>query len=173
MTGRKMDAGFTIVEVIVTLVVISLFLTLFFQLFLVSQSQRVAVLQRAAANDIAQNNLRKISKKTQIPAAGACDPSTAGASNKNNYLRNPTLDPSAGSIIVAEDDGDINTPQWGVGAGIPTKESIAGTGLPIATTKQTLLVSYPRGCTTLMPAKIISIVTYGAGESVVRAGYAN
>lgn len=54
------SAGFTIIETIVTLIVLSLFLTLFFQAFIVLTSQRVAVARQAAANDIAYTNLRKI-----------------------------------------------------------------------------------------------------------------
>ena len=180
MMKHRVDAGFTVVEVVVTLVIISLFLTLFFQLFLVSQSQRVAVIQRAAANDIAQSNLRKITAKTQVVDASpsaACDGTTSGGGNPNNLIFSLSLNVNSGSIIATDDSTNFpGAPAWGVDASTPTKpakEPITGTGLPTATTKQTLRVSYPRGCTTLMPAKIISIVTYGSGESVVHAGYVN
>ncbi len=178
MVKQRVDAGFTIIEVIVTLVIISLFLTLFFQLFLVSQSQRVAVMQRAAANDIAQSNLRKITAKNQVTTispSAACDNTTSGSGNKNNGLLYAGLGANSGSVIVTDSPAPewIGSTQWNASSStIPAKEDLTNTNLPASSTYQTLLVSYPRGCTGLMPAKIISIVTYGS-ESVARAGYVN
>ncbi len=176
MREVRSDAGFTITEVIVALIVMSLFLVLFFQLYATNESQRASVLRRAAANDIAQSNLRKITAKSQIStiaSSATCDNTTNGASNPNNTILNNSLSPNAGSTIITEADGNASTPEWSSSASatIPSKESLSNTSLPPSTT-QTLLVSYPRGCNGLMPAKIISIVTYGS-ESVVHAGYVN
>ena len=175
MVDNRTDAGFTIVEVVVTLIIMSLFLTLFFQLFFTSESQRVAVMQRAAANDIAQSNLRKITAKSQIStinASAVCDGTTNGSGNKNNGILYKSLGANSGSTIITEPDGDATTTEWTTNnANIPAKESLSKTNLPVSTT-QTLIVAYPRGCNALMPAKIISIVSYGS-ESVVHAGYVN
>lgn len=57
---KNASSGFTIVETIVTLFVLSLFLALFFQAFIAMTSQRLSVAKQATANDIAYTNLRKI-----------------------------------------------------------------------------------------------------------------
>lgn len=57
------ESGFTIVEVIVTLIIVSLFLTVFFQSFLLLESQRINVARQAKASDIAYTNLRKFPSK--------------------------------------------------------------------------------------------------------------
>ncbi len=155
MVAHPTERGFTVVEMIVTLVVMSLFLTMFFQLFLTGESQRVAVVRRASANDIAMTNLRKISAKSLIPVATtACDAVTVGGGNPNNLLLNSS---AAGSTIA-----------WSVSL---VAESTTGTSLPSGTT-QVLAVIYPRGCSVSMPAKIISRVTYGS-ETVSRAAFIN
>ncbi len=69
------EHGFTIVEVVVTLAVVSLFLIGFFQSYLLLESQRVNVARQAKASDIAYSNLRKV---TTRPATLTCD--TAGVS---------------------------------------------------------------------------------------------
>ncbi len=62
-------AGFTIVEAIVTLAVVGIFLTGFFQSYILLESQRVSVARQAAANDVAYSNLRKF---TSPPAGVTC-----------------------------------------------------------------------------------------------------
>jgi len=64
------NAGFTVVEVIVTLVVIAIFLAAFFQTFILLTSQRVKVARQAAASDIAYTNLRKVVAR---PTGLSCD----------------------------------------------------------------------------------------------------
>jgi prepilin-type N-terminal cleavage/methylation domain-containing protein len=166
MRQQKTESGFTIAEMIVTLVVLSIFLTLFFQLFLLGLSQKKVVTLRATANDIAMNNLRKISTKTLIPAADACDSSTNGSGNPNNALLNSNLnnDGATGNSIIGRATSSTNT--------FPSPmapETITGTGLP-SSTIQTLYVIYPQGCFDQNPAKIISTVTYGM-ETVTHATY--
>lgn len=70
LSTTQRAAGFTVVETIVTLVVISIFLTAFFQTFLLLTSQRVKVARQAAASDIAYTNLRKVAAR---PTGLACD----------------------------------------------------------------------------------------------------
>lgn len=176
MDKLRVDAGFTITEVIVAIIVMSLFLVLFFQLLFTSESQRLKVTQLAAANDIAHSNLRKITAKSQvalIAPGAACDNSTSGSSNPNNGILYKGLDVNSGSVLITEPDGNSLTPEWSAAnnTDIPVKEPLVNTSLP-TTTVQRLLVSYPRGCNSLMPAKIISIVSYDS-ESVVHAAYVN
>lgn len=167
--GHQKETGFTIAEMVVTLVVLSLFLTLFFQLFLLGLSQKKIVILRATANDIAMNNLRKITTKNLVPSANACDSTTNGSSNKNNATLNPDLnvDGATGSSIIGQASGSDTTLA-------PTSlkaEQLTGTNLP-SSTIQTLYVIYPQGCYPQNPAKIISTVTYGT-ETVTHATYVN
>ena len=69
----KGTEGFTIVETIVTLIVLTIFLTGFFQAYMLMTSQRVKVARQAAASDMAYTNLRKVLSR---PAGLTCNAST-------------------------------------------------------------------------------------------------
>ncbi len=56
---KARESGFTIVEVVVTMVILGAFIALFGQMYLVMESQRILVQRRATASDIAYKNLRK------------------------------------------------------------------------------------------------------------------
>lgn len=155
MRHQETEAGFTIAEMIVTLVVLSLFLGFLFQAYMLSFSQKNTTVLRTTANDVAQSNVRKITKRADIPAAGICD-DTIGTGNTNNLQRNQN---ATGTVIAS--GGSWPSPM--------KPESLTDTGLPASTT-QSLTVIYPQGCNSLMPAKIISTVTYGS-ETVVHATY--
>lgn len=166
MGHHRQEGGFTLTEVLVTLGVVALFLGLFFQTYMLSSSQKNATMLRASASDVAQSNLRKITKRADVPASAACD-TTTGTGNKNNLLLNAN---AAGSTIAR---GTAETPAppgelnpW-TSSLVP--EKLDNTGLP-ASAVQALLVQYPRGCTASMPAKIIATVSYGT-ESVIHAAY--
>lgn len=62
--------GFTVVEVLATLFVLTIFVTAFFQGFLLLESQRIAVRQQAKANDIAFAHLLKVADR---PPALTCN----------------------------------------------------------------------------------------------------
>lgn len=170
MVERQTQSGFTVVEMVITLVVMTLFLAVFLQLFLTGESQRIVVVRRAAANDIALTNLYKVRTKTSV-SLPAC---TTGASSANNLIDNIN---ATGSVVATGDSTDtVNYPtrNWltlGL-APLATGEPTAGTSLP-SSTIQKLLVVYPRGCATGAPAKIISSVTYNGLESVSHAAYVN
>ncbi len=136
------SGGFTVIEVVVTLTIMGLFLALFFQIFSTSQQQELSTLRLAAANDLAQTNLRKITTKNQVlPASAACDATNDLTQNAN----------AVGSDITF------------------TAEATLPSSLP-ANTQQQMKVQYPQGCDISMPAKIISIVTYNA-EEIRRVSY--
>jgi prepilin-type N-terminal cleavage/methylation domain-containing protein len=63
------NQGFTIVELLVTIVIATLFITGFFQTYLLIESQRLALVRDARANDIAYSNLRKVPSRTTISSA--------------------------------------------------------------------------------------------------------
>lgn len=166
MAKNNMSEGYTIVEMIVSLVVLSLFLALFFQVYSTNASQQLLVSRRAAAFDIATSNLTKVSIKTGLPV---CD-------NAINSLLNPT---NEGKIIATNQPGQpALTPTWTTAAAIAnsattgiTVEPITGTSLP-TNTYQELRVIYPQGCDPQMPVTVVSIVRFGS-ESVRRAVYIN
>lgn len=145
--------GFTVIEVLVALTIIGLFITLFFQLFFVGQSQQVSAIRLAAANDLAQINLRKITSRNQItPASANCDSSNDLTQNAN----------ATGSDITF-------TAETSLSPSLPPSSQPGGV-------QQAMKVVYPQGCDLTMPAKIMSIVTYGTGlnvETVQRVSYVN
>jgi type II secretory pathway pseudopilin PulG len=76
-TTNRMEQGFTIVETVVTLIVVTAFITLFAQGYLLLSSQRAIVVQQSKADAKAQANLRLVSKipdfinsPTACPAGG-------------------------------------------------------------------------------------------------------
>lgn len=171
---RGHEAGFTITEMLVSLIVLALFLTLFFQLYFVSESQRLTSARFAAAHDIAAANLRKITSKAQIPGSPSCS-TTPGAANQNNLTKNPN---AKGSLLATNATaGPETSPTWHT-AGLAT-EDINGTYLPKpegTATIQTLRVRYPKDCGAEAVAEIVSIVTYtasGRTETVTRSAYVN
>lgn len=160
MVEIRSDTGFTVTEVIVTLVILGLFLTLFFQIFITGQSQQRVVSQRAAANAIAVSNLNKVSTRALVPAFAAADCATT---------------PASSSILMATDRTPSDPRRW---HNSPTtnplsslfREDASTTVIKGLTVVQELHVQYPRGCDPTMPAKIISTVEYG-GENIVHATF--
>lgn len=165
MVDVRSDMGFTVTELIVTLIVISVFATLFFQMFMTGNSQQVHITRQAVANDIAMSNLSKITSRALIPiTTTACQ---TGGTSQNNLVDNPD---APGSIIATSASG--TEPKW-LGDGSPSsglaKESLNGLGMP-SNTIQELRVFYPQGCSSSAPAKIVSTVIYGS-ESVSHASF--
>ncbi|MDB5183708.1 MAG: hypothetical protein JWO07_389 [Candidatus Saccharibacteria bacterium] len=160
MVARQTDKGFTLVELIIALFVLTLFITLFFQLFLSNEAQRVAITRRAIANDIAQTNLLKYPSQDDIPSSITCNSTDTSGANPNNELYNTGLTGSdtGGTEITGYHAESIPAP------------------LNSATTQQHIYVIYPRGCGAQLPVEIRSAVTFDgpAGqETVVRAAYVN
>lgn len=146
MLDGRSDSGFTIVEMIVSLVVMVIFATLLFQMFLVGTTQQGTVSARASAIDIAAINLSKIDSRDSPLLDGI----TCGSSN--DLTANAS---AAGTNITF------------------SHESTSGTNLPSGTgTVQKMVALFPRGCTNSMPVEIISTVEYN-GETITRATYVN
>jgi len=164
MVAHHEEQGFTVVEMVVTLVVVGVFLGLLFQTYMAGLAQQSAVTKRAAADDIAETNLRKItSRSSSLLSSITCISSGANknAVTSDTDITNETtgVAPAAVTNLFKEPDSSLKT-----------------AGLSPGQTKQTLRVLYPRGCSDpSMPMLIISTVTYGSGASdkVTHASYVN
>lgn len=171
MVKNNTSEGFTIIEMVVSLAVVSLFLAIFFQLYSVNVAQQLAVSRRAAAYDIATSNLNKISEKTGLPACTAAINTLVNASNEGAVIvSNAPSTPAALTWAGVKAANDATTSITEATEGIEV-ESLTATSLP-SSTVQELRISYPRGCAPQMPVAIISIVNYGS-ESVRRASFIN
>lgn len=159
MVANQTENGFTVVEVVVTLVVMAVFVTLFFQTYLTNVTQQKAVIARSAADDIAVTNLKKITTRNSTLISG--NSITCGSAN--DLTATPA---GTGSVI------DLHTYASGT-----YEESLSGTDLAAyPATKQTLTILYPQGCNppATVPIEVISTVNYNSGgESVQHATYIN
>ena len=141
--------GFTIVEIIVTLTVLSIFLAGFFQAYLLMTAQRVKVARQAAASDIAYTNLRKVIAR---PAGLTCNASTG-----HTLLSSTNGTDDALRTFRPESDANLVTLRSQTVIAYPTA-GCAGSAF------------------TDNPVKIVSTVTFdanspGGAESVVHASF--
>lgn len=150
---RGYSAGFTLVEAVVTLTILALFLTLFFQAYQGILSQQGLLRKRTVADMIATSNLRKF---TVRPLKGAA------ALNCSDI-------PSTGSGLKI---GDSLNPSLSTTYNFQLEDA---SKLPGST--QEVYVSAPYGCDaprfSQLPLKIVSVVTYdtASGARVVHASY--
>lgn len=137
-------AGFTIIEMVVSLAIVALFLLFFIQLFLTTESQRISTLRRTTASDIAYSNLRKFASRPAL----ACNTDMDLSATAN----------APGTII--------STPTYSFTA--ETTPGVLGTGVT-----QVVRAYAPSGCTAYNanPVKIISEVTYGTNEKIIHAAF--
>lgn len=148
--------GFTIIEVLVTLVVTALFLTVFFQAYLVVEAQRLGVARRAKASDMAYSNLRKF---TVRPSTLTCDAATMDLTASDAATKTGKL--------LGDETNTTTSSAYGFIA-----EPTGGTVSLGADTKQKVVAYAPQGCSDFAnsPIKIVSTVTYG-GDTIVHASY--
>lgn len=139
--------GFTVVEMIVTIVVLSIFMTGIFQSYLLLESQRVQVARQARASDIAYSNLRKFQTR---PANLQCNPAQISPT-RGLLLGNETNYPGSSTYGFVAESGE-------------TIKYMGRTNL----LRQTVTAYAPNGCTgtnfTDGTIKIISTVTYEGGS---------
>lgn len=74
--------GFTVIELIVTIIIFVIFIGGAFQTYVVLESQRVFVLRQTIASDIAYTNLRKFNTR---PTIATCSSSINLASSTYNF----------------------------------------------------------------------------------------
>lgn len=150
--------GFTVVEVIVTLIVLSLFLFAFFQAYLALESQRIGVARQAAASDIAYSNLNKVTSRPSQLTEQLCNDNAAAMDlTSGNPSTKPGLD-----LTAAGNGGYILEPTADI-------QKILG-----GNAGQQLRAFAPSGCTDFdnKPVKIVSTVSFGTnGDKVVHASY--
>lgn len=145
MNEDKSTEGFTIVEVVVTLAVITLFVTFFFQMYMMMESQRILVIRRAAASDIAYKNLRK------FPASPGL--ATACASSGMDLTKpNPT------GLTLGDESNKTTASPYGF---IAEDTTSLGTGAT-----QRVAAYAPYGCGSNV-VKIISTITFGANNETI------
>lgn len=105
MWGDRDDTGFTIVEILVSMVLAMLFLVFFVRMFQAVAAQQVSVVRQSHANDIAFSNLSKFPTSSSIDDIGAsytCDTSTSATANTNNL----TINPDANGTVILDDSSD-------------------------------------------------------------------
>ncbi len=155
--GRSQSAGFTIVELIVTIVVTSIVLTTFFWAYMTALYQRVNVARQAAASDIAYSNLKKFTTKPIITCDSTMDLTALGSATKPGKL-------------LGDDSNETTTSIYGFIAESPASmKKRLGTGA-----SQRVVAFAPDGCTNFnaKPLKIESTVTFGtSGDKVVHVSY--
>lgn len=155
ISHKTAQQGFTIVETVVTLVVLSVFLFSLFQTYMVVESQRLSVARQARASDIAYSNLRKVAARPTQLTIQVCN---TNAAQMDLTAANPS----------AETGLDIT--QYGYAL-----EPVASVKQDLGSNATQTLVAYaPAGCTNLLtsPIKVVSTVTYGyLGDKVSHARY--
>lgn len=162
------ESGFTVVEVVTTLAIMGLLLTFMFQTFFVGQSQQLTTARFAAANDLAQTNLRKITNKTQIKS-GIVDSNNIDNANCNSL--NDVTGVSTYTPSPAPATNPIGAPDHSTRLHLDNGADVDSVSSPLPLdTNQYLYVRYPQGCDIAMPAQIISVVTYGS-ETITRTSY--
>ncbi len=147
--------GFTVVEMLVTIVLAGIFLTFFVQMFRVTSGQQASLTRQATANDIAKSNLNKFPNATDISPSYTCDTSSNTSTNTNNLKIRPS---APGTTILSSSSSN--------------KEPDPGN---LGTLVQTVKAYSPAGCTgSYVPIKIESTVEYGfegQRDKVVYATY--
>lgn len=154
-------SGFTVVEIVVTLVLTAIFLTLFFQMYMIMEWRRIAVARHATASDIAYSNLRKfVARPTVTCDAAKMDLTASDASSKPGLvLGDETNNPTPSAYGFVAEPSSVTQP---LGANV----------------KQTVKAFAPKGCDTTAfsasPIKVESTVSYGTNnERVTHAIFLN
>lgn len=139
------ESGFTIIEVLVTLVLAMLFLVFFIQMFQAITAQQLSVARQSAANDVAFSNLSKFPTVSSIADVGTAY--TCGSTN------NLAADPNAAGTVILNDSSSFRETNL--------------QNLPEA--NQAVRAYSPLGCSSSL-VKVVSRVTYGfegqRGEAV-------
>lgn len=145
MDTHKEQAGFTIIEVLVSLIVLALFVGFFFQMYLAMESQRVLVLRRSVASDIAYKNLRKFPARPGI--------TMQDCTNSNMDLRTNAISASTGLVLGTQ--ANVTANAYGFIAENTSQLSTAST--------QRVVAYAPYGCASTI-IQVVSSVSFGNEE---------
>lgn len=148
ITHKTSLGAFTVVEVVITTAVVSIFILGFSQVYLLVESQRAAIAKRAYASSVAYTNLKKITTRPGGITVAQCNTYMDMLTNK------PGLDLTTIGYVL-ETDTDVR--------------SVLGLNAT-----QTLLAFAPSGCVNLTTnaIRVVSTVTFGTqGDKVTHASF--
>lgn len=134
-------AGFTVVEMLVTVVLAGIFIMFFTQMFRAGAAQQASIVRQAKANNIAYSNMSKFPRASNISPVYVCDTSTNASTNQNNLTINPN---AAGTLILSNSSSNKE----------PVDDSLPNT-------TQEVRAYSPQGCGSNTLVKLVSKVTYG------------
>lgn len=156
----RYSGGFTIVEMLVTVVLSGIFLTFFIQMYRATNAQQQSLIRQSIANDMARSNLAKFPTATSITSAtcagGRINTSDCSPSGTPQCDSTGTSTNSANNIKVRKDAQG-------------TSINLAAEANPgkLGTVTQSIRAAWPQGCGANVPIKLTSRVEYvfGGGQS--------
>lgn len=164
-------AGFTIVEMLVTVALAGIFLTFFIQMYRATNAQQLSLIRQSTANDIAKSNLAKFptaaSVKTAACAAiGAADTRECGNSSPRCDTTGTSTNSFNNLAIRADAPGTaiIGVKTAGGAPIVSITEPDPGN---LGTVTQTVRAYWPQGCGAGddVPIKVNSRVDYVFGDA--------
>lgn len=150
----KNSEGFTVVEMIVTVVIASLFLTFFIQMFRTASNQQQIVFNQSVVNAIVKSNLDKFPASAGFDTPYVCDTNPSTTANVNNLA----IRSDAPGTVLLDDSSTNREPDPG----------------NIGELNQSVKAFSPFGCGAEKPIKVVSSVEFGppdARDEVVYATY--
>lgn len=155
--------GFTIVEMLVTVVLAGIFLTFFLQMYRATNAQQQSLIRQSIANDIARSNLAK------FPIALSVTNATCNNGRVNTNDCGASGMPQCDSIgTSANSTNNLKVRKDAPGTSITlAAEPDPGT---LGAITQSIRAFWPQGCGSNVPIKVTSSVEYVFGGS---AGQSN
>lgn len=143
----RTDAGFTAIEVLVTIIVAGIFVIATYVLFIAVNQSFALARNRATASDLSYSYLRKYASEGSTPTWFTCS-TASGGSNTNDVTVNPN---APGSVL---ESGTLTT---------------AATGLPppVSYEVRVLAIYGCSGVNLKKPLRIESKVTFGPSNTVM------
>ena len=138
---NRTQQGYSLVEMLVAIMLITIYVALFLQIYITNERQRNMTQQRNSASLIAYSNLRKITNRAQIPSGAP-------------FACNTATDSTATNLTVKSDAIGADL----IAGGIVPPETVPAS---LKNVSQYLYVTYPQGCAADLPARIVSKITYG------------
>lgn len=141
---KNTEGGFSVVELLATIIIGSLFVLAFYQMYVTTTQSNATAKWHATANDLAYSNLRKYTGRPSF----TCDNTSTSTTN---LITNPN---APGQVLSTS-----------------TTASPAQLPGPLV---ETIRIYAPRGCDPAYPAKIDSIVEYGSPvKKIIHSTYVN
>lgn len=172
-SGKEKSRGFTITEVIVTVIVLSIFLVAAFQWYSLIEYQRISLLRRAVASEIAYINLRKFPVRPTSLTTCSNSPDGIDLTSYNNFTPETVSSyPAASALVGAATTTSTSPGITGVTQtvkGFPV-DGCSGTNFASKTFKVESTVTYNGGkvtrvafVSTAAPPKVDFLVVAGGG----------